>query len=37
MLGRIFSQHPQIGYWVEPRHVWMHYFMYRRLDLSGRS
>ncbi len=35
MLGRIFSQHPDVAYWAEPRHVWMHAFPYRRFDVMG--
>ena len=30
MLGRIFSQHPDIAFWVEPRPVWMHGHLYRQ-------
>lgn len=33
ILGRIFSQHPNVAYWPEPRHVWMHFFPYRRFDV----
>jgi len=35
MLGRIFSRHPHVAFWEEPRHVWMHAFMYRRYDILG--
>lgn len=30
MLGRIFAQHPDVAYWVEPRPVWMYRHAYRR-------
>ena len=33
MLGRIFAQHPEVAYFSEPRHVWMHAFPYRRYDV----
>lgn len=33
LLGRIFSQHPQVAYWSEPRHVWMRDFIYRKHDV----
>ncbi len=29
MLGRIFSHHPDVAYWVEPRPVWMYRHAYR--------
>ena len=37
ILGRVFSQHPTVAYWPEPRHVWMHYFPYRRYDVLAAS
>jgi hypothetical protein len=33
MLGTIFSQHPDVAYFSEPRHIWMHAFPYRRFDI----
>ncbi len=30
MLGRIFSQHPDIAFWVEPRPIWMYRHAYRQ-------
>lgn len=35
LLGRIFDRHPDVAYWSEPRHVWMHSFPYRRYDVLG--
>ena len=37
LLGRIFSQHPDVAYWPEPRHVWMYYYPYRRLDVMTEN
>jgi len=37
MLGRIFEQHPLLAYWSEPRHVWMHHFIYRRYDVLSAA
>ncbi|MCH8824129.1 MAG: sulfotransferase [Planctomycetes bacterium] len=29
MLGEIFSHHPDVAYWIEPRPIWMHGHAYR--------
>ncbi len=33
MLGKIFSQHGEVAYLSEPRHIWMHAFPYRSFDV----
>jgi len=37
LLGNLFREHPDVAYWVEPRHVWMHHFIYRRLDVLSAA
>jgi hypothetical protein len=37
LLGNLFREHPDVAFWMEPRHVWMHHFMYRRLDVLAAA
>ncbi len=35
MLGRLFENHPDVAYWVEPRPIWMHGNAYAASDELG--